>query len=122
MQRISDNHPLVLRSPASIIRIGSFEESCINYKWINWQKDYGQSGSLRGDLQEQFWYALKREGLSFPFSVRDVRLTQANQAAPSRRTEETTSLPIIHKLLQDNPLFSILSDKQIQKTITKSLI
>ena len=122
MQKISDNHPLVLRSPASIIRISSFEESCINYEWINWQKDYGQSRSLRGDLQEQLWYALKREGFSFPFSVRDVRLTQANQAAPSTRTEETASLPIIRKLLQDNPLFSILSDQQIQKTITTSSI
>ena len=76
MQKISDNHPLVLRSPASIVRIRSFEESSINYEWINWQKDFGQSLSLRGDLQEQLWYALRREGFSFPFSVRDVRLTK----------------------------------------------
>ena len=122
MQKISDNHPLALRSPASIIRISSFEESCINYEWINWQKDYGQSRSLRGDLQEQLWYALKREGFSFPFSVRDVRLTRASQTAPSTRNNETASLPIIRKLLQDNQLFSILSDQQIQKTITTSSI
>ena len=122
MQKISDNHPLVLRSPASTIRISSLEESCINYEWINWQQDYGQSHSLRGDLQEQLWYALKREGFSFPFSVRDVRLTRASQTAPSTQIEETASLTSICKLLQENPLFSVLSEQQIQKTIATSSI
>ena len=122
MQKISDNHPLVLRSPASIIRISSFEESCINYEWINWQQDYGQSHSLRGDLQEQLWYALKREGFSFPFSVRDVRLTRASQTVPSTQTDETASFASICVLLRENPLFSILSEQQIQKTISTSSI
>ena len=80
MQRISDNHPLVLNSPASIVRISSYAESAINYEWVNWQNNYGQNRQLSGDLQEQLWYALKREGFSFPFSVRDVRLTKNTQS------------------------------------------
>ena len=120
MQKISDNHPLVLRSPASIIRIRSFEESCINYEWINWQKDFGQSRALRGDLQEQLWYALQREGFSFPFSVRDVRITKNTQPPkPSSLNKENLSQSIC-QLLRDNQLFSTLSDNQIQKMIEKS--
>ncbi len=120
MQKISDNHPLVLRSPASIIRISSFEESCINYEWVNWQKDYGQSRALRGDLQEQLWYALKREGFSFPFSVRDVRITK-NAQQPKIHTSNKNNLhQTIQQLLSSSQLFSILTEEQIQKIITMS--
>ena len=120
MQKISDNHPLVLRSPASIIRIRSFEESCINYEWINWQKDFGQSRALRGDLQEQLWYALQREGFSFPFSVRDVRITQHDQQPKSLSPGKNIPHQKTRQLLRENQLFSVLSDNQIQKMIEMS--
>jgi len=120
MQKISDNHPLVLRSPASIIRISSFEESCINYEWVNWQKDYGQSRNLRGDLQEQLWYALQREGFSFPFSVRDVRITKNIQQAKTQPPNKNSLIQTTEHLLKNNQLFSILSEEQTQKIITAS--
>ena len=120
MQKISDNHPLILHKPACIIRISSFEESCINYEWINWQEDYGQSRALRGDLQEQLWYALQREGFSFPFSVRDVRLSRNSQPPKSMHSNKAKLLKAAGKLLQKNPLFSILSDQQIQKMMEMS--
>ena len=122
MQKISDNHPLVLRKPACIIRIRSFEESCINYEWINWQEDYGQSRALRGDLQEQLWYALQREGFSFPFSVRDVRLTRTSSTDRITQASKLESLPTIRKLLQESSLFSILSEQQIEKLISTSAV
>ena len=120
MQKISDNHPLVLRSPASIIRISSFEESCINYEWVNWQKDYGQSRNLGGDLQEQLWYALQREGFSFPFSVRDVRITKNIQQPNTYTSNKDSLLQTIEYLLKNNQLFSILSEEQLQKVIKMS--
>ena len=120
LQKISDNHPLVLRSPASIVRISSFEESSINYEWINWQKDFGQSLALRGDLQEQLWYALQREGFNFPFSVRDVRLTKNSQQTNPHSPSKETLSQSIRQLLRDNPLFATLSDNQRQKMINMS--
>ena len=122
MKKISDNHPLVLRSPSPIIRISSFEESSINYEWVNWQKDYGQSRSLRGDLQEQLWYSLQREGFSFPFSVRDVRLTRTSPTDRITQANKLESLPTIRKLLQESSLFSILSEQQIEKLISTSTV
>ena len=120
MKKISDNHPLVLRSPASIIRISSFEESCINYEWINWQEDFGKNRELRSDLQEQLWYALQREGFSFPFSVRDVRLTRSSQTNQSSQNKKNALLHSVNQLLRDNQLFSILSEEQIRKMIEMS--
>jgi CRP-like cAMP-binding protein len=122
MQRISDNHPLVLNSPASIVRINSYAESAINYEWVNWQNNCGQNRQLRGDLQEQLWYALKREGFSFPFSIRDVRLTKNTQPNETISPHKATLLKEAAQLLQENQLFSILSEQQISKMVALSQI
>ena len=123
MQQISKHHPLVLNDPACVVRIKSFAESAVNYEWINWIDDYGQIRIVRGDLQEQLWYALQREGFSFPFSVRDVRLTKAT---PEQRTSAQKSKAQLEdstvELLQNNHLFCILSDKQLARLVQTSSI
>jgi len=120
MGKISDSHPLVLQKPARIIRISTFEESTINYEWINWVNDFSQSRQLRGDLQEQLWYALRRNGFSFPFSVKDVRLTRTIRR-PESTPENTGSLArATFQLLKNNDLFSVLSDKHISKLVEQS--
>ena len=122
MQRISNHHPLVLRNPACIVRIKSFEESTVTYEWFNWISDYAKKFALRGDLQEQFWYALKREGFNFPYSVRDVRLTNTLQEQKKliKSTDNLKQSAI--KLLQCEHLFSILSDEQLYKLVEASSI
>lgn len=120
MHRISDNHPLILRSPPSIVRIKEFAESSINYEWINWQNDFGESRKLRGDLQEQLWYALQREGFNFPFGVCDVRLTETHQLSKPSQAEGATAMQAVSQLLKTNPLFSNLSELQIQTMVKTS--
>ena len=123
MKHISEHHPLVLRNPACIVRIKSFGESTINYEWINWLSDYGKNLTLRGDLQEQLWYAVRREGFSFPFSVRDVRLTKTVQEDPTTAQQGAARLRrITTELLQNNHLFSTLSEKQLNKLLEMSTI
>ena len=122
MRRISENHPLVLDNPTSIVRIRSFEESSINYEWINWLGDFSQSRRLGGDLQEQLWYALQREGFSFPFSVRDVRLTRSISRQQSPQTNKGNLMETMFKLVRHNHLFSSLSNSQISKLINLSTL
>ena len=120
MRRISDHHPLVLDKPTSIIRIASFEESSINYEWINWIQDFSQNRSLSGDLQEQLWYALQREGFSFPFSVRDIRLTRTISRKQSPQANKENLIETIFQLVRRNQLFSTLTDGQVSKMINLS--
>ena len=113
MLQLARQHPLVLDSPAPVVRIASFDDSAIRYEWLVWQKDYGQWVRLKGDLMEQLWYALRREGHSIPFPVRDVRLQQV--------VEATTNLnePSTHKefaqLLDMHPLFTELTEPQRER-------
>ena len=104
MLRISEHHPLVLKTPASVVRIHAFDESSINYEWLVWQESYEQELRLRGELKEQLWYALRREGHSIPFPVRDVRLQQVEPAmslSEQRTHSEFAELLCMHSLFAD---------------------
>ena len=58
---------------------------------------------------EQLWYALRREGHSIPFPVRDVRLQQVEQKANLREPEAQSRFA---GLLKHHPLFAELTDQQ----------
>ena len=118
MLRISEHHPLVLKTPASVVRIHAFDESSINYEWLVWQESYEQELRLRGELKEQLWYALGRAGLSIPFAIRDVRLHQANDGSE----ENIKHLENAINLVQGNSLFTILASEQQQKLVDLSSI
>ena len=60
MRKISNNHPLILDNPKTIIRIHEFEESTIVYEWIIWHKNFSNRFAIRGEIQEQLWYSLSR--------------------------------------------------------------
>ena len=118
MLRISEHHPLVLKTPASVVRIHAFDESSINYEWLVWQESYEQELRLRGELKEQLWYALGRAGLSIPFAIRDVRLHQANDGSEANIKHLENAI----NLVQGNSLFTILASEQQQKLVDLSSI
>lgn len=114
LMQLALQHPLVLSDPAPVVRIAGFDDSAIRYEWLVWQTSYGNSLGLRSDLLEQLWYALARQGLSIPFPVRDVRLSNsATTIATSNKNE-------IKQLLKDTPLFGGLSAAQLEHLIEES--
>ena len=122
MWKISKNHPLILNSPQTIIRIHEFEESTIVYEWVVWHKDYRNRLAIRGEIQEQLWYSLGREGLGFPFPVRDVRLQKGisgNEKIKSRKEQLQTQ---IINFLENNELFSTLSKSQLINIFSMSTV
>ena len=112
MLQLARQHPLVLDSPAPVVRIASFDDSAIRYEWLVWQKDYGQRLRLRGDLMEQLWYALRREGHSIPFPVRDVRVQQVEAGTSGNEPEAQRLFP---HLLSSHPLFAELTEQQRER-------
>ena len=122
MRKISNNHPSILDSPKTIIRIHEFEESTIVYEWLIWHESFSDRLTIRGDLQEQLWYSLKREGLSFPFPVRDVRMKEEASAKDKAKTRIDKSQTRIVNLLEKNELFSALSKNQLLNIFSLSTV
>ena len=122
MNRIAKNHPLVLNNPPPIVRIEEFEDSTVTYKWIAWHENYDERRIIRGELQEQLWYALNREGLSFPFPVRDVRLQNGVPTSKNNKPRKEQLQKQIVDLLEKNEIFSILSESQILQIVDMSSV
>ncbi|WP_070000756.1 mechanosensitive ion channel family protein [Cellulosilyticum sp. I15G10I2] len=75
LNKISIEHPLILKDPEPIIRVAEHAESSINFAVKVWCKkeDYW---SIYYDLQEQVKVTFDKEGISIPFPQRDVHIYQ----------------------------------------------
>ena len=122
MNQIAWNHPLVLNNPPPITYIDKFEESTVTYKWIAWHENYNDRRIIRGELQEQLWYAINREGLSFPFPVRDVRLQKSMPTSKTNKYRKEQLQNQIVELLESSEIFSMLSKSQILQIVDTSSV
>jgi small-conductance mechanosensitive channel/CRP-like cAMP-binding protein len=102
-------HPDVLAEPAPQVRLASFDDSAITYEIQLWNRFPGVSQlDLRSALLSQIWYALRREGQSIPFPVRQVeprRLTNP----PDRETPGSVN---DDEAILGRGLFASLSEEQ----------
>ena len=64
----------VLRDPEPQIWLGSYDDFSIRYDIIVFQEEVATAArnSLKSDLLSQIWYALEREGRSFPYPVMEI--------------------------------------------------
>jgi len=120
MHKISEHHPLVLSDPAPIARIQAIENQLIRYEWMVWHQSYAEHYQSRGDLQEQLWYALHREGLNRPFPARRVEVASIHNNSKERENEEREKTEFCLRLLKKNGLFSALTDNQLLQIISPS--
>jgi small-conductance mechanosensitive channel/CRP-like cAMP-binding protein len=75
LRDVLSRHPDVLASPAPRVWVSRFDDSSIAYGLQAWHGPVEDLERLRirGELLEQIWYALAREGQSIPFPVREIR-------------------------------------------------
>jgi small-conductance mechanosensitive channel len=69
--------PGILRDPAPSIRIDWFMENGIQYNLRFYLEDYGTILMVRNRILMRVWYAVTREGYSFPFPHREVVVQKA---------------------------------------------
>jgi len=121
LEQVVRQHPQVLAEPAPVIRLKAFEASAIAYEVHVWQREAsdGALHDLRSDLQEQIWYALKREGQTIPFPVQEIQPRPRSRALPT--ADQPTPEACCQALARD-PLFSALSPEQLRELVDRSLL
>lgn len=78
LAEVAASHPEVLADPAPRVRVASFDDSAITYEIQVWNRFAGVSQlEVRSALLSQIWYALRRQGQSVPFPVRQVEPRRA---------------------------------------------
>jgi small-conductance mechanosensitive channel/CRP-like cAMP-binding protein len=112
--RAAQSHPLVLPKPEPTAMVYSYSDHAITYELEVWQEDPTDNGFdvLRGQLLAHIWYALKREGYSLPFPVRELRPRRLPAAIDDPAGYDVSARVA---LLRDNALFAHLSTEQLEQ-------
>jgi small-conductance mechanosensitive channel/CRP-like cAMP-binding protein len=105
MLSVLQEHPRVLREPASQVWVSAYGDSAILYELMVWHLDAteGSRFDIRSDLLEQIWYVLQRAGHSVPYPVREIRPKRLDPGVPHGEpldTHQRSSLLASHSLFQ----------------------
>jgi small conductance mechanosensitive channel len=76
LKRIVDNHPLVLKDPAAVIKLHELADSSVNFVVRPWVKG-GDYWTVYWDVTAAVKKEFDREGVSIPFPQRDIHVHQA---------------------------------------------
>ena len=117
--RVVQQHPLVLKEPAAEVRLRAFLDSSITYEVQVWQRTTGERAllELRSQLLQQIWYAVRRQGQSFPYPVREL---QRRRPSPPQGQGETPSSMECSQVLSSLPLFADLTAAQCHELVAAS--
>jgi small-conductance mechanosensitive channel/CRP-like cAMP-binding protein len=103
------DHPDVLMEPAPRVRLASFDDSAITYEIQVWNRLVGVSQlDLRSDLLSRIWYALRREGQTIPYPIRQVE----PRRQPQPLDLDTPLTAESHGRILEGGLFASLSAEQ----------
>ncbi len=119
LDQVVRHHPKVLADPPPRVRIKAFDESAITYELQAWQREPGDQAmvDLRSDLLEQIWYALRREGQTIPYPVRE--LARRRSAVPADLAQPPNREACCHALA-GHGVFAELDPAQIQQLVAGS--
>lgn len=119
LERVVLQHPLVLSQPAPIVRLKAFLDSSISYELQIWQTTAGDRAllQLRSQLQQQIWYALRRQGQSIPFPVQEMR---PRRSAAPHDPHLPASQESCLRVLASLPIFADLNQDQLQLLVLDS--
>jgi CRP-like cAMP-binding protein len=106
----------VLRDPEPRVWLGSYDDFSIRYDIIVFQEEVGMGArnSLKSDLLSQIWYALEREGRSFPYPVMELSRWQP-LPVPNDPARLLKSDKVRH--LKNGWLFKGLDDLQLESLV-----
>jgi small conductance mechanosensitive channel len=77
LERIVKDHPLVLASPESVVRLNELADSSVNFVVRPWVKT-GDYWTVYWDVTRQVKEEFDRSGISIPFPQREVHVYQCS--------------------------------------------
>ncbi len=106
LQQVLQEEPLVLESPAPLVRLQTMADSSINYLLKFWLADPGQRNFALSELQTKAWYAVHRAGWSFPFPHRQLVTAPAREPFPNQFDEIISGL-------RHSTIFDVLNEQEV---------
>jgi small-conductance mechanosensitive channel len=99
----------ILKNPAPIVALISYDEFSIHYKIHYFIDDYGKVTAIENDFISRIWYANRRHGITFPTRAHEVYNFEGKDAQT-----KPESLTKIRDILKELEIFTV-SDQQLLK-------
>jgi small-conductance mechanosensitive channel len=74
MENTVSNSPYLLKNPAPVARVESFDDSGITMKVLSWIDDISHKHEFIGWVNLELWRAFKKEGIEIPFPQMDLHI------------------------------------------------
>jgi small-conductance mechanosensitive channel/CRP-like cAMP-binding protein len=101
----------VCQEPAPTVYLAGYGDSAVNFTIKFFLEDYAQLDPIQSGIMDRLWYAFRREGISIPYPIRDVR---HREALADEATQRTSGGNIIRQLLSGVELFQSLSAEELE--------
>jgi CRP-like cAMP-binding protein len=106
--------PGVSQEPAPSVYLSSYGDFSINFTIKFFIVDYARVDPIQSGVMDRLWYAFRREGISIPFPVRDVRPRDVVADEQAQRLAEQDA---IRQLLSGVDLFQSLSPEEMHRLV-----
>jgi small-conductance mechanosensitive channel/CRP-like cAMP-binding protein len=104
--------PEVCRQPAPSVFLSAYGDSSINFTIKFFIVDYAALDATQSLVLDRLWYAFRRDGISIPFPIRDVRMRDA--AALEQRAQDAERQSV-RSLLRGVDLFKSLAEADVDR-------
>jgi small-conductance mechanosensitive channel/CRP-like cAMP-binding protein len=106
----------VVPNPPVKVFLVDFSDHAVTYEIKYYMGNHARINETNDAVRTNVWYALKRQGITIPFPIRTLHL----ERKAARRVEDDQAEAL--SILRDEPLFSCLSDDQLNRLVTQARI
>ena len=103
-------HPEAEAVPPPEVRLTGFDDFSINYEIRFMCKDFAAAERTKSEINNQIWYALKRNDIRIPFPIREVSFAHIERAYQAKVGAETRAA--IEEELSRVPVMAALSPEE----------
>lgn len=102
----------ILAEPSPRVWLKEYDDYTINYLVKFWIDDFGELYEIEDDVMSRIWYHFKRNGIEFPFPIRDIRMTAVTEEGQVMKKHQERER--VAALLKSIPLFAPLSEGNVR--------
>ena len=120
IEEAADQTPAILKMPRVDVRTWIFGDSAITYRVKYWINDFPAKNRIKNAFQTRVWYSFSRNGIEFPFPVRNVYMRTITE-----ETEKAAALDRENRIfeqLRDVPLFDPLTDQETRSLASRARV
>ena len=104
--------PGVCKDPAPSVYLVGYGDSAVNFTIKFFLDDYARLDPIQSGVMDRLWYAFRREGISIPYPIRDVR---HRPALADEQAQRSAGQDTIRQLLSGVELFGSLSAEEMER-------